>query len=81
MFSIEEYLSTFDKLKEINSNIEFSSDFIIGYPGEENQDFKDTIRLIERIKFINSYSFIFSPRPGTVAENLDLTEKKFLLKD
>ncbi len=74
--TIEEYLSTFDKLKEINSNIEFSSDFIIGYPGEEDQDFKDTTRLIERIKFINSYSFIFSPRPGTVAENLDLIEKK-----
>ncbi len=73
---IEEYLSTYDKLKEINPNIEFSSDFIIGYPGEEDQDFKDTIRLIERIKFINSYSFIFSPRPGTVAENLDLVEKK-----
>ncbi len=74
--TIEEYLSTFDKLKEINTNIEFSSDFIIGYPGEVDHDFKDTIRLIERIKFINSYSFIFSPRPGTVAENLDLIEKK-----
>ena len=74
--NIEEYLSTFDKLKEINSNIEFSSDFIIGYPGEEDQDFKDTFNLIERVKFINSYSFIFSPRPGTVAENLDLIEKK-----
>ena len=78
--SIEEYLSTFDKLKEINSNIEFSSDFIIGYPGEEDQDFKDTIRLIERIKFINSYSFIFSPRPGTVAENLELIEKKISIE-
>ncbi len=74
--TIEEYLNIFDKLKEINPNIEFSSDFIIGYPGEEDQDFNDTIRLIERIKFINSYSFIFSPRPGTVAENLDLIEKK-----
>ncbi len=78
--TIEEYLSTFDKLKEINSNIEFSSDFIIGYPGEEDQDFKDTIRLIERIKFINSYSFIFSPRPGTVAENLDLIGKKISIE-
>ncbi len=78
--SIEEYLSIFDKLKEINPNIEFSSDFIIGYPGEEDQDFKDTIRLIERIKFINSYSFIFSPRPGTVAENLDLIEKKISIE-
>ena len=78
--TIEEYLNTFDKLKEINPKIEFSSDFIIGYPGEEDQDFKDTIRLIERIKFINSYSFIFSPRPGTVAENLDLIEKKISIE-
>ncbi|WP_440925924.1 tRNA (N6-isopentenyl adenosine(37)-C2)-methylthiotransferase MiaB [Candidatus Pelagibacter sp.] len=78
--TIEEYLNTFDKLKEINPNTEFSSDFIIGYPGEEDQDFKDTFNLIERVKFINSYSFIFSPRPGTVAENLDLIEKKISLK-
>ncbi len=78
--TIQEYLNTFDKLKEINPNIEFSSDFIIGYPGEEDQDFKDTIRLIERIKFINSYSFIFSPRPGTVAENLELIEKKISIE-
>ena len=76
----EEYLRTFDKLKDINPNIEFSSDFIIGYPGEEYQDFKDTIRLIERIKFINSYSFIFSPRPGTLAENLNLIEKKISIE-
>ena len=78
--TIEEYLNTFDKLKEINPNIEFSSDFIIGYPVDEDQDFKDTIRLIERIKFINSYSFIFSPRPGTVAENLELIEKKISIE-
>ena len=74
--TIEEYLITFDKLKEINPKIEFSSDFIIGYPGEEEQDFKDTFNLIEKVKFINSFSFIFSPRPGTVAENLDLIERK-----
>jgi len=78
--TIEEYLNTFDKLKKINSKIEFSSDFIIGYPGEEDQDFKDTFNLIQRVKFINSYSFIFSPRPGTVAENLDLIEKKISIE-
>ena len=78
--TIDEYLNTFDKLKEINPKIEFSSDFIIGYPGEEDQDFKDTFNLIERVKFINSYSFIFSPRPRTVAENLDLIEKKISFK-
>ena len=78
--TIKEYLNTFDKLKEINPKIEFSSDFIIGYPGEENQDFEDTIDLIKRVKFINSYSFIFSPRPGTVAENFNLIEKKISIE-
>ncbi len=78
--TIEEYLNTFDKLKKINPKIEFSSDFIIGYPGEEDQDFKDTFNLIKRVKFINSFSFVFSPRPGTVAENLDLIEKKISIE-
>ncbi len=74
--NISEYLKIFEKLKNINPNIKFSSDFIIGYPGEDDQDFKNTIDLIKRINFINSYSFIFSPRPGTVAENLKLIDKK-----
>jgi len=74
--TIGSYLKIFERLKEINPNIEFSSDFIIGYPGEENQDFEDTLTLIKKIKFINSYSFIFSPRPGTVAANLELIDKK-----
>ena len=78
--TIEEYLNTFCQLKEINPKIEFSSDFLIAYPGEKDQDFKDTFNLIERVKFINSYSFIFSPRPGTVAENLDLIEKKISIE-
>ena len=72
---ISDYLKIFEKLKIINSKIEFSSDFIIGYPGEEEKDFNDTLDLIKRIKFINSYSFIFSPRPGTAAEDLDLIDK------
>ena len=73
--TIEEYLIIYEKLKKINSNIEFSSDFIIGYPEENDEDFKDTMELIKKIKFINSYSFVFSPRPGTVAEDLDLIDK------
>ena len=72
---ISDYLKIFEKLKKINSKIEFSSDFIISYPGEEEKDFNDTLDLIKRIKFINSYSFIFSPRPGTAAEDLDLIDK------
>ena len=74
--TIEEYLMIYEKLKKINPNIEFSSDFIIGYPGETDEDFKYTVDLIEEIKFINSYSFIFSPRPGTVAAELELIDKK-----
>tara|TARA_B100000963_G_scaffold126673_1_gene110555 strand:- start:1037 stop:1549 length:513 start_codon:yes stop_codon:yes gene_type:complete len=74
--TINEYLRIFDKLKEINNNIEFSSDFIIAYPGEEEKDFNETLNLIKRIKFINSYSFIYSPRPGTIAANLRLIEKE-----
>ena len=67
---VEDYILTYDRLKKINQNIEFSSDFIIGYPGETNQDFEETCEFIKKIQFINSYSFIFSPRPGTTASNL-----------
>jgi tRNA-2-methylthio-N6-dimethylallyladenosine synthase len=74
--TIEEYLVIYEKLKKINSNIEFSSDFIIGYPEESDDDFNYTVELIEKVKFINSYSFIFSPRPGTVAADLKLVDKK-----
>ena len=63
----EYYLSIVKKLKNINENIKISSDFIVGYPGENEQDFKDTIELVEQVGFINSYSFVFSPRPGTPA--------------
>ena len=73
---VEDYILVYEKLKKINSNIEFSSDFIIGYPGENDDDFKDTFELVKKIKFINSYSFIFSPRPGTTAANLKMIDEK-----
>ena len=72
--TIKEYVEIYEKLKKINPKIELSSDFIIGYPDENDDDFKATMELIEKIKFINSYSFIFSPRPGTLAANLDLVD-------
>ena len=68
--NINEYLNVIEKLKKIKPNIKFSSDFIIGYPGETDQDFEKTLKLMNDIKFINSYSYIFSPRPGTPAFNL-----------
>ena len=73
--TIEEYLIIYEKLKKINHNIEFSSDFIIGYPEENDDDFQNTMELIEKVKFTNSYSFVFSPRPGTVAADLDQVDK------
>ena len=72
--TVEEYLSIYEKLKKINSSIEFSSDFIISYPGETEEDLNETIKLIKKIKFLNSYSFIFSPRPGTKAADLKLID-------
>jgi len=78
--TISDYYKIFDQLKEINPSIQFSSDFIIGYPGEEDEDFNDTFELIKKIKFINSYSFIFSPRPGTVAADLNLIDKQISME-
>ena len=79
--SKEYYLSIINKLKKINKNIKISSDFIVGYPGETEKDFEDTIDIIKKVGFINSYSFVFSPRPGTPAaekklNNLINSEKK-----
>ena len=78
--TIDEYYKIYHQLKNINSKIEFSSDFIIGYPGEEDKDFEATFELVKKIKFINSYSFIFSPRPGTVAADLKLIDKKISME-
>jgi len=69
--TIEEYLEIIKKLKNIKPNVKFSSDFIIGYPGETEDDFEKTIELMKEVKFINSYSFLYSARPGTPAFNLD----------
>ena len=74
--TVEQYVEIYDKLTKINPDIEFSSDFIISYPGETDKDFNETVNLIKKIKFINSYSFIFSPRPGTKASNLNPIDKE-----
>ena len=77
------YMSVVEKLKKVNKDIKISSDFIVGYPGETERDFKDTIELVKKIGFINSYSFIFSPRPGTPAalkKLNNLTKNKKRLK-
>ncbi len=78
--TINEYIEIYNKLKNINPKIKFSSDFIIGYPEEQEDDFQDTLNLIKKIDFINSFSFIFSPRPGTAASKLNLIDRKISLK-
>ena len=75
-----EYKSKIRKLREIRPDISISSDFIIGFPGENDQDFKDTMSLINDIGFDKSFSFIYSARPGTPAGNfaddVDMQVKK-----
>ena len=62
-----EYKSIIKKVRELRPNISLTSDFIIGYPGETNEDFERTLNLVEDLKFDGGYSFIYSPRPGTPA--------------
>jgi len=73
--TVDYYLNIYEKLIKINPYLKFSSDFIVGYPGETETEFNETLNLINKIKFINSFSFIFSPRPGTKAAELDITDK------
>jgi tRNA-2-methylthio-N6-dimethylallyladenosine synthase len=68
--TVLEYKSTIRKLREIRPNISISSDFIVGFPGETEKDFQDTMKLIEEIGFDHSFSFIYSARPGTPAADL-----------
>ncbi len=75
--TVLEYKSTIRKLKAIRPNISLSSDFIIGFPGETQKDFEDTMNLIIDIGYDNSFSFIYSARPGTPAADLkDLTSEQ-----
>ena len=73
--NVVEYCEIIYNLKKVKPNIKFSSDFIIGYPGETEDDFQQTLELIKKTGFINSYSFIYSARPGTPASELADVEK------
>ncbi len=69
-YSVLEYKSIIRKLRAIRPDISLSSDFIVGFPGETETDFAATMKLIEDMNFDESYSFIYSPRPGTPAADL-----------
>jgi len=68
--TVVEYKSKIRKLRAIRPNISLSSDFIIGFPGETEEDFNDTMKLIDEMGFDKSFSFIYSKRPGTIAARL-----------
>jgi len=82
--NILEYHKIINDLRIAKPSIKFSSDFIIGYPGETEEDFNQTLSLIEKVQFINSYSFVYSSRPGTPASKLENVDqdvaKKRLIK-
>jgi tRNA-2-methylthio-N6-dimethylallyladenosine synthase len=69
MHTIEEYISIIEELKTVVPDIGLSTDIIVGYPSESESEFEDTLALMEKIKFNNSYMFSYSPRPNTPAQN------------
>ncbi|MER2513820.1 MAG: tRNA (N6-isopentenyl adenosine(37)-C2)-methylthiotransferase MiaB [Nitrosomonas ureae] len=79
-YSVLEYKSIIRKLRTIRPDISLSSDFIVGFPGETEADFQATLKLVEEMNFDDSYSFVYSPRPGTPAADLpdDLPQEEKL---
>lgn len=69
-YTVKFYKEVILRLKEANPNIQISSDFIVGFPGEKNRDFEETLRLVDEVKFTQSFSFVYSERPGTKAASI-----------
>ncbi len=67
----DDYFKIIDRIREKRTDMQFSSDFIIGFPGETDQDFEDTMDLARRVGFVQGYSFKYSPRPGTPGADMD----------
>jgi tRNA-2-methylthio-N6-dimethylallyladenosine synthase len=65
-----DYLRTVERFRKVREDIAFSSDFIVGFPGETEQDFLDTLALVTQISYAGAYSFKYSPRPGTPAADM-----------
>ena len=77
---VEEYVEIINRLRSVRKDICFSSDFIVGYPGETDEDFQETIKLCERVKFAQAYSFNYSSRPGTPASRKQELDEKLKKK-
>ncbi len=72
----EEYFTIIDKVRMVRPDIALSSDFIVGFPGETDEDFADTLDLVKKIKYGQCYSFKYSPRPGTPAAGMKMVSEK-----
>ena len=70
-YTKEEYLTLFDKLKKKNSNVSITTDIIVGFPGETDEDFKETLDVVNYCKYDSAFTFIFSPRVGTPASKME----------
>ncbi|WP_135082116.1 tRNA (N6-isopentenyl adenosine(37)-C2)-methylthiotransferase MiaB [Terasakiella sp. SH-1] len=77
----EEYLEIIAKLKAARPDLALSSDFIVGFPGENERDFEDTLDIIRDVKFIQAFSFVYSARPGTPAATMDLQVDKVVANE
>ena len=79
-YDVDKYLVLVEKIKNIRPDMKFSSDFIVGFPGETKEDFQDTMDIINEVRFDESFSFIYSPRPNTTAaempDDVSVEEKK-----
>ena len=70
-YTMESYLELVEKIRNNRPDISFSSDFIVGFPGETEEDFEGTLNIVDQVKFDESFSFIYSPRPNTPAANME----------
>lgn len=69
-YNAEKYLSLVERIRTVRPDMSFSSDFIVGFPGETKEDFQETMNIINEVKFDDSFSFIYSPRPNTTASEM-----------
>ena len=71
VYTAEEYLEKVEKIKKLIPNIRLTTDIIVGFPGETEEDFEKTCELVKKVQYDGIFAFMYSPRPGTVAEKMD----------
>ena len=72
----EDYLDVIARLRAARADLAFSSDFIVGFPGETEEDFRATLSLVEEVGYAGAYSFMYSPRPGTPAADMETGRRR-----